>query len=991
MKMTKLRSVAAACVAALSLAASAAETLPAPQEWVHGFINGYFTLVAYSYNGDTAMPIEIQVKDQGTDDSAYWTFYKGMGVNGQYTYDGGRAPFTTDLNTGAPSGDKHPLMEHVIKTNFFGAATFRMRANDGTDTSPWVDLGDSTAYVRLTGTKMFSSNIDANNRTKTDDGKLEALIDIKDSWAGLDLGRTVKVRGVRYYSRGDGSFSRINGAYVEYADNAAFVDAVKAFTISSTATPPTADKRNITFLRFDEPVETRYIRMCSSKEQFSLAELEVVSAEIPYAPEVTTSLHVVGSEAYPQLSWTVPAEAYPASNRVLRATALAGPYVPVADWSAGAGGTFVDTDPDAKVSVGYYYKVEVWCDHPAFQDETDQKVIVSDTQLIYRSRRLDRDPATGALCPGVSYMTLTNGTAEGVMANAFDGNVDTWPDAQSLFFGPVGLKFPVNVWVSTFGYVCRSNQMNRMKMVSLFSADKDDVSLDTKVRRSPFPTQVDAEKTLFFLHADSFPEEGAYQYFLWKCDNKPADTFHGNVAELQFFGWTQEDIDKAGVLMPPGDVTLTSLANGVRVSWNAGACAAGYRVERRLHGGDAWQVAYDGTDKDVRSFDDENLLSGNYDYRVVSKRDEETVASSVFSIIFYVPGSGTGLKSTVFYPFKATDPNLCAPDLSYDRGVEAPALEFAETDAFAPGVVSNACLAMKGKIIVPFTGTYTFRLDTANGGAVYLDDEWAVNGWVGGPLSDSYALTAGEHDIEIHARLESAVNRVKLYWSGPVEEEVIPATQFIPSDVGYTFDRGKDWKVRILGGYVRGDVYGTASDNEVIVKAGPQSRENWRTDPHMVFMAHPCSSSFTLSARLNDYEMGGSGDFGLLVRAANGNFLRFCATNAGTDSAEPSVMVLTNGVAVSQTVATAPRVSGFNYDMKIDYDQGSGVFSCSMKGAGSPDYTLVGTWTNDGSIPETFEVGYFVGGGSASYRNYGKVKFTNRVFREHRGLMLFVR
>ena len=992
MNARKLRSVAAACAAALSFAASAAETLPVPQEWVHGFINGYFTLVAYSYNGDTAMPIEIQVKDQGADDSAYWTFYKGVGSNGQYTYDGHRAPFLNDLNTGLSgvTTDTHTLMEHVIKTNFFGTATFRVRANDGTNTSPWVDLGDSTAYVRLTGTKMFSSNIDANNRTKTDDGKLEALIDIKDSWAGLDLGRTVKVRGVRYYSRGDGSFSRINGAYVEYADNAAFVDAVKAFTISSTATPPTADKRNITFLRFDVPVETRYIRMCSSTEQFSLAELEVVSAEIPYAVEAVAGLHADGVEGFPQISWTVPAEAYPVSNRVLRATALSGPYVPVADWSAGVGGTFVDTDPDAKVSVGYYYKVEVWCDHPAFQDETDQKVIVSDTQLVYRSRRLDRDPATGALCPGVSYMTLTNGTTEGVMAKAFDGDVDTWPDAQTLFFGPVGLKFPVNVWVSTFGYVCRSNQMNRMKKVSLFSADKDDVTLDTKVRRSPFPTQVDAEKTLFFLNADSFPNDGAYQYFLWKCDTS-AETFHGNVAELQFFGWTQEDIDKAGVLMPPGDVTLSNLPNGVRIVWSTGAFATGYRVERRLHGGDTWETAYDGTDKDVRSFDDENLSSGNYDYRVISKRDEETVASSVFSIIYYVPGSGTGLRSTVFYPFKATDPNLCAPDLSYDRGVEAPALEFAAADAFAPGVVSNACLAMKGKIIVPFTGTYTFRLDTANGGAVYIDDEWAVNGWVGGPLSDSYALTAGEHDIEIHARLESAANRVRLYWSGPVNEEIVPATQLIPSDAAYTFDRGKDWKVRLLGGQVRGDVYGKADDGTVIIKSGVQLAANWRTDPRMVFLAHPCSSSFTLSARLDDYEMGGSGDFGLLVRAANGNFLRFSAENAGTDYAAAFVKVLTNDVVVAYVAAGGQKFSGFRYDMKIDYEQGSGVFSCYMKVPSAQDYTLVGTWTNDGSIPDTFEVGYFVGGGSASYRNYGKVKFSNRVFREHRGLMLLVR
>ena len=999
MKMTKLRFVAAACAAALSLSASAAETLPAPQEWVHGFINGYFTLVAYSYaeDGNTKTPIEIQVKDKGADDSAYWTFYKGMGVSIQYTYDGARSPFNTIFKTGLnDQNNNHPLMEHVVKTNFFGTATFRMRAKDGTDTSPWVDLGDSTAYARLTGSLIGSSSVTGNGaeKVKPDNGDLQGLIDKADAWAGLDFGRLMKVRGVRYYSRGDGSYTRINGATVQYADNTAFADAVTPFTIvaNNSAATPTADRRNITFLEFDEPVEARCVRMCASLGQnFSLAELEIVAAEIPYSPTVTTGISVVDSNAYPQVSWTGPTEAYPVSNRVLRATALAGPYAPVTEWTEGADGSFVDDGPDAKVSVGYYYKVEIMCDHPAFRDMPDAQLISSDPQLVYRSRRLDRDPATGALLPGVSYMSLTNGTASGVMPKAFDGNANTWPDDITLFYGPVGLKFPTNVWVSTFGYVCRSNQTSRMKMVALFSADKDDVSLDTKVQRSPRPTQVDDNGTLFYQTADSFPENGACQYFLWKCD-KPTDTFHGNVAEVQFFGWTQDDIDKAGVLTPPTDVILTRLANGVRVSWSKSVAASGYNVERRLHGTDAWQVAYVGNDGSVLSYDDVNLSSGNYDYRVIAKRDGETAETSVYSVIFYVPGSGTGLKSTVFYPFKATDPLLCAPDRSHDRGVEAPALEFAAADEFAPGVVSDACLAMKGKIIVPFSGSYTFRLDTPDGGAVYVDDEWAMNGWVNGTLSDSIELAAGEHDIEVHARLESAENRVKLYWSGPVSEELVPASQLIPSDTPYTFDRGDGWKARFYGGQVRGEVYGTAADNEVVFKAGKNLAANWRTNPSIVFMAHECSTSFRLSADVTDLVvLPGSGHFGLMVRAANGNCVKCYGQDGGQSNAEAFFTVLKDGATSVDKVAQGPKFdSSGKYAMKLDYDQGSGVFAFYMKKQSDSDYTLIGNWTNDGSIPETFEVGYFVGGGD-TVRNYGKVKFTNRVFREHRGLMLLVR
>ena len=986
-----IKLILCAIAAAVSFAASAAETLPVPKEWVHGFINGYFTLIAYSFNGDAGMPVEIQVKEKGAADSAYWTFYKGMGTNGQYTYDASNEPFKTVLNTGSGK-----LMEHVVKTNFLGTLTFRMRANDGTDTSPWVDLGDSTAHLRLTGTLIGSSSVtdDAAEKWKPTDGKLEPLIDKANSWVGLDFGRLIKVRGVRYYSRSDASFTRINGATVQYADNTAFADATTPFTIvakSSEATS-TADRRNITFLEFDEPVVARCVRMCAAPGQnFSLSELEVVAAEIPYSPTVVTGIHVEGADAYPQVSWTVPAEAYPVSNRVLRATALAGPYEPITEWTEGTDGSFVDNAHDTKVSVGYYYKIEVWCDHPAFRDMPDAQVISSDPQLVYRSRRLDRDTNTGTRLPGVSYMSLTNGASSWCMSSAFDGMVGTWPDDKTLFYGPVGLKFPTNVWVSTFGYVCRPNQTGRMKMVSLFSADKDDVSLDGKVRRSPFPTQVDDNGTLFFLNADSIPENGAYQYFLWKCDGT-SGTFNGNVAELQFFGWTQDDIDKAGVLLPPADVALTRLVNGVRVSWSKSVVATGYNVERRSHDTDAWQEAYVGNDGSVLSYDDANLTPGNYDYRVIAKRDGESVASSVYSVIYYVAGSGTGLKSTVFSPFKATDPVLCAPDRSYDRGVESPALEFAAADEFAPGVVSNACLAMKGRIVIPFSGPYTFRLDTADGGAVYIDDEWAMNGWVNGALSDSIELEAGEHDIEVHVRLESAANRVKLYWSGSVSEELVPTSQLIPSDTPYIFDRGDGWNARFYGGQVRGEVYGTVGVDEVVIKAGNQAAADWRTDPRIVFMARECSTSFRMSANVQELlEWPGSGHFGLMVRTANGNFAKFYGKDSGEGTAEAFITVMTNGANSVCQIAQGQRFqSGGKYSMKLEYDQASGVFAYYMKKLGDADYSLIGSWTNDGSIPGTFEVGYFVGGGYSA-RDFGKVKFYDRVFKERHGLVLIVR
>ena len=48
----------------------------------------------------------------------------------------------------------------------------------------------------------------------------------------------------------------------------------------------------------------------------------------------------------------------------------------------------------------------------------------------------------------------------------------------------------------------------------------------------------------------------AYRYvWIWKI---PAalDAWYANVAEVQFYGWTQKDIDDSGLVIPPDAVTL---------------------------------------------------------------------------------------------------------------------------------------------------------------------------------------------------------------------------------------------------------------------------------------------------------------------------------------------------------------------------------------------------------------------------------------------------
>ncbi|MCQ2390499.1 MAG: discoidin domain-containing protein [Kiritimatiellae bacterium] len=969
---------------ALAAAFSAGAALNAPKEWAHGFINGYFSLIAYTESGNR---IEVQMKDQGADDSAYQTVYLGAGVHQQWSYTGGFAN-GTDYSTTFPDMPG-PLRAHKFATNVYSTVTCRMRAENGGDYSDWVDLGDSTGYPRASGTWIGYQN---GNRIY--DGDLETMYDHDTAlWVGMDFGRKIKVRGIRYYSRSDATYSRIYNTRFEYASDASFSDAVTAFEISKTNN---SDRRNIVELWFDEPVETRYIRHVSSASgRCSICELEFIPAENPYLPTLTPDGYSDEATLYPQMTWRTPAEAVPVRGRVLRATSATGTYEPVTDWSEGGSGSF--TDVNTTVGVQYFYKAEVECAHPSFSDAGCVNVVVSDAVPMYRLRRLDRDPVDETrLLPGVSLMACTNGSVNATMARAFDGQENTWPDSIDFYYGPVGLKFAKKTWVARFGYVCRPTQAARMKMVALFSADADDTRLDNKVQRSPRPTaeQVSAEPTMFFLDADSLPAEGADQYFLWKCDNLN-ETFHGNVAELRFYGWDEDDVAKAGVVTPPTEITFVRQDDGIAVAWNAGSSAVtGYGLQRRSRGVSEWTDVTE-TSVDVRTYVDTGLTDGVYEYRVVAKgADDQTVASAPFTAVFYTAGSGTGLRSVIYSPFKAMDPELCAPDACHDRDVEAPNLEFAAEDEFAPGVVNNAYSVMTGSLIVPFTGSYTFRLDTANGGAVFIDDGlWALNAWCSGEKTGEIQLTAGVHAIEIHTRLEDAANRVKLYWSGTVSEELVPASQLVPAEVPFSLDYAKGWKARFYGGDNLGSVKANA-DGAVVIRAGNLNAVNWRTNPKTVFYAHACTRAFTLTAHAKDL-MTGSGNYGLMVRAGNGNFVRFYCANSSTGYADYKMSVLKEGdtaytLVKGETGPERERTENMVCDMQLVYNDQTGEFIASYRNPSSAVWVEFARWANDGSIYGPFEVGCFVGGGYSGHA-YGEVAFSEIDFKPVKGTLIMLK
>ena len=118
-------------------------------------------------------------------------------------------------------------------------------------------------------------------------------------------------------------------------------------------------------------------------------------------------------------------------------------------------------------------------------------------------------------------------------------------------------------------------------------------------------------------------------------------------------------------------------------------------------------------------------------------------------------------------------------------------LDLAADAEVAPGVAGSAHLAWEGRIVLPFDGSYTFTLETDAGGAVFIDHAPVANIWTGGSKtsSGSATLSAGEHDIRVDYRVNEngAPKRCVLRWGGAVADEIVPASQLVPSATPATF------------------------------------------------------------------------------------------------------------------------------------------------------------------------------------------------------------
>lgn len=848
----------------------------------------------------------------------------------------------------------------ALDTNYVGSATVRVRAKNGDgEVSDWVESEPLAATVRVTGTLICSDGTDTGDYSAKNafDGRIATLVDEwsndgKKRYTGYLFDKPTRIKGIRYMARLDHTFwytrTRFQGSCFQIASDATFSDATTVHTVADDY----VDLTRMTEVTFDEPVTCtaiRHYKEAASGEQS--AEIEYIPADPPYVPAATVAASDL-TNFYPVVTWTMPEGVWSACALEV-ATQAAGPFTTVAGTAhvPADGATFTYTNTVALVGVPLYYRVTATCSHPNFKDAT----FTSSTLAFTRSRRLDRNwGAETALLDGVTVLPDTNGVMQTELKDhtlCFDGDTSTFVDqgSSSPIRPVIGLKFASPAHVVGFGYICRNDNWchERIKNARLYAANDTPELLD-RVVVSGNPTQSSQDTTFYYKACDTVLGTGALCYFLYRDEGAK---FNGNVAEVMFFGWTDADVEAAGTVTAPAEVTFARDGAGLALTWSRGGNATGYRVERRVRGTDDWTTVGT-TGADARTLTDATVATAVYEYRVVTLGVGGAEATSeTFTYRFYVPGNGTGLSGVVMWPYgeNSARPTQRANEVA--RGPEAVNLALAADAPLGEGVTDAvAHLAWEGKIVAPFDGAYTFTLDTDAGGAVFIDRSTVVNSWRGGATSASGAttLSAGEHRIRIDYRTNEngAERKCVLRWSGPVEDEIVPASQLLPAETPPSAKVG-GFTVQVYGQSTASLVYENGSGIYAI-NGAKDELTTLDQGLNATALLKPWSGRFDCSF---DAYPTSNGRSGVIFQNADGAYI-ICYVMKhdlynwyGVVRVDPATGASTD---VVQRTCVSSTDSNLQYDARMVRNGRS--FTFYYRPHGTEEWTEIGSWTDTDKI-----------------------------------------
>ncbi len=961
--MTTMKQATIFLAAALFAVASVrADPPPAPVVTTIAYVNGKMNVAVWYKTGtlgntsgsNLSYTYEVGMKRTGED----WTDVTSKGSFN--TYDKNNYRFRT----------------WTMTTNYVGEAEYRIRAKDSStsETSDWVELGAVRATVNVKGTPIYGNNCNGNGF----DGRIDTMVDAtgdsgNDKYIGYVFDEPTRIKAIRYLPRLDHATlsGRYRNSLFQTASDATFADAVTVHTVPSNFSTVTG----MTEVVFAEPITAKAIRHYKASGGYeSTAELEFIPADMPVKPSLSigwtdvTNFHAV-------VTWTIPADFHCSTCRLERALHKEGPWMAQSAWLDPATDSMCVTNNDLYVGITCYYRVAAYTDHPYFPGELVHSAISEYTRM----RRIDRSWNDQAhLYDGVSVMVATNGAAlnpvpNRTAAHVFDGNPSTFADLTQAWcsYGPVGLNFGENVWVGAFGYICRNDNAcyARVGNTALYSASGEDVELLDKVQRSANVSRYSQDTTFYCEPVTEIPAAGERCWFLYGNSSTRAygSPFYGNVAELAFFGWTAADKAAAPVVSAPASIAFARGATGPVVSWLAGNHVQSYTLRRRERGTDEW------TDmatlpSSTLSYADDGLAQGFYEYCVVADGGElGTVTSDVFTYPWYTAGNGTGLSGVVMWPYCSTNMLPWQMTQWAARGPEVVDINLAAGAEIASGVSAHARIAWEGTLIVPFSGTYTFTLETDAGGAVAVDNVFACNSWTDGTKipSGSLSLSAGEHAIRVDYRLaegDAPTKKCILRWSGVVQEEVIPASQLLPATTppspqidGWTC---LSYAMNRVGMFVKtgtGTYKVTASAQDMGTPNKFNAAYMWKKMP----------SSFAIETKIN--EGNGYGFGGIMIQGDNGHFIAPYFYVNGGNSYYGLKKFEPGDDSWSQPVSWIQFGNNSNYDCYLRVEKRGRDVICLWKDNPTDPWTTIYTYTAPvGMFGREVAVGFTVNGFSGA-------------------------
>lgn len=744
----------------------------------------------------------------------------------------------------------------VGDADVFEDTDFRFRAENGDVVSEWVSFGIVAPNV-LTGTPIVSPGSfadDGNVAQMAIDGSVFTWFDAPASpvpaYVGLDLGERKEIAGLRVCPR-EGRLNRLQGLRVEVADNANFNDARTVYTIPAN---PTKDFE-IVEATFDAPATARYVRLADDDpgtRYCNAAEVEFETTEAAInitvsALKASCATRLAGG--FPTITW-VDNSAGLYKTVVYRATAAGGPWTEVARMSAGIASW---KDETAVMGVRYYYQV-------AYTKGTAGSAVVgpmSETPAAYRRiHRLERTAEDNTKLKNGVRVAISNTDNEGnptwKSSNAFDGDVTTSvgcivPDSRiALVFdnGNVGVE-------CVRAHYC-STRPTRLQKACVY-ATNNDYSIDS----SEYNPQVSVG---CFPYVEGWAEVECDDprcfrvYYLKRPDQV---NFYCCMSEWELYGW--EASEESAILVAPTRLRHVVTNSGLTLSWDACNRAVNYRVEKLVD--DAWvAVATVSTTACVDQAVDFGVRTS---YRIVSlsQAGAEAAISQTFSFVPYQSGTGEGLTGVYAFPFvhnvwasneESTAATNADSSIDFYWGNSALYPDWISQNANAPW--NNMRGRWFGKIIIPFDGEYTFKAETAKDCSlgVAIGGRWVINQAdvaADGVLVGKMTLLAGEHDFYAEfMKASGACAKFVLKWLGPIDEEVIPAAQFIPANphafADWTLDRtyATNGRLKELAKAF------PMSDGSVVINRGKLQMSGWNENYHA--LQREVKGNFSLSFHL---------------------------------------------------------------------------------------------------------------------------------------------